>query len=297
MGTNETEVNAARTIAQDGLRWAVTLTLGLASCGHAKLVDDGATVTIPAGGFVMGSSGVERANATELSVRAGTYGRHSVRALEAELAPHTVEVATFAIMTRPVTQAEYQIYVFNTGSPEPYVDPHVWAQMETGYDYAEVERTLWAHGAPKPEHARHPTVLVTREEAGEYCKWWGHNRNGHGSLPTEAQWEKAARGSDGRVFPWGNHFVPGLVNSAEAGIGRSVAAGSRDATASPYGVLDMAGNVFEWTRTRFMPSGWVVKGGGFNADAAASRAAARHGRPGEQRHPAIGFRCAVIPYT
>ncbi len=291
------DVTAARRIAQDGLGWAAVLMCGLAGCQHAQLVDDGVTVAVPAGPFVMGSSTMDRARAAELSVRAGTYGRDSARALTAELPRRSVDVHAFQIMTKPVTQAEYQLYVTETHAAEPYIDPSGWAQMATGYAYAEVERDLWVHGAPQPERRHHPAVLVTRDEALAYCKWWGHDRNGHGSLPTEAQWEKAARGVDGRAFPWGDHFAAELVNSAEAGTRRSIPAGARVATASPYGALDMAGNVFEWTRTRFVRGAWVVKGGAYNADASASRAAARHGRPGGQRHPAIGFRCVVIPYS
>lgn len=268
--------------------------LALSACGHGKgrVIDDASTVTIPAGPFVMGSDPLARAYATELSVKADTFHADTAVRLMEELPAATKSLETFAIMIRPVTQAEYHAYVLYTGTPEPYVDPRTWRYMDTGYGYDTVKRVLWADGKPAEERRDHPVVLVDHDDAQAYCRWWGELRGGKGSLPTEAQWEKAARGPDGRAFPWGDRFEPALVNSAEAQRGTTTAAGFNAATASPYGVLDMAGNVFEWTQTR-ADGGWIVKGGAYNTGAAAARAAARHARPAAQQHPAIGFRCAL----
>ncbi len=86
----------------------------------------------------------------------------------------------------------------------------------------------------------HPIVGVTWHGAVAYCEWAGV------TLPTEAQWEKAARGTDGRIYPWGDEWVAGKCNSGAAGLNRTAPVGSYPAGASPYGVMDMAGNVWEW---------------------------------------------------
>ncbi len=273
---------------------AMTALLG---CQHAT-IHDGTTVMVPSGRFVMGSGSLQRGTAVELSVRAGTYGPDTAQALRAELSPRTVDVEAFSIMARPVTNDAYYSFVLATGAPEPFIDPTMWASAQTGYQYAAVQRVLWERGKPRPQRAQHPVVLITRDDAEAYCAWWGKARAGSGQLPTETQWEKAARGTDGRAFPWGDHFDPALVNSAESGRGSTVAVGTQATAASPYGVLDMAGNVFEWTRSTWIDTdgaagGIVVKGGAFNADAASARAAARHPRPAGLQHPAIGFRCVV----
>ena len=242
----------------------------------------------------MGSDPLARAYATDLSVDADSFHADTAAQLMQELPATTKKLAAFEIMIRPVTQAEYHAYVLYTGAPVPYVDPRTWRFMDTGYAYDAVKRVLWTEGKPSEERRDHPVVLVDHDDAQSYCRWWGKHRGGKGALPTEAQWEKAARGTDGRAFPWGDRFEPALVNSAEAQRGTTTAAGFNAATASPYGVLDMAGNVFEWTLTR-ADGGWIVKGGAFNAGAAAARAAARHARPAAQQHTAIGFRCALNP--
>ena len=89
----------------------------------------------------------------------------------------------------------------------------------------------------------HPMVNVTWKQARDFCRWAG------GDLPTESQWEKAARGTDGRQYPWGNKFDPKLVRCSRKQIGdagSTVAVGSYPKNASPYGCLDMSGNVFQW---------------------------------------------------
>jgi formylglycine-generating enzyme required for sulfatase activity len=273
---------------------ALPVALALAGCAGAT-IDTNGTTEVPAGPFAMGSSLHERASAIDDLAHHGGDPRDAVARLRRELPQRLARTEAFAIMTLPVTQAEYGRYVYDTGVPEPWVDRTTWARTNTTGSADEIDRFAWKHGRPQERREEHPAVLVSHPEAEAYCAWWGQRRGGRGRLPSEAEWEKAARGDDGRAYPWGSRFDPTLANTRESGRRDTDSTGRTPAAASPYGVLDMAGNVLEWTSTRTPDERVIVKGGSWKSDAVAARCAARSSRPLSLRDVTIGFRCVLEP--
>ncbi len=158
-----------------------------------------------------------------------------------------------------------------------------------------------------PSRADHPVVAISHGEAETYCMW------ASARLPLEIEWEKAARGTDGRIFPWGDTFDPARVNFYWSEIGGTRPVGSHPQEASPYGALDMAGNACEWVQERWRmieeylenptstrcsgphPAGhhYTLRGGGW-ADLETSLAT--YSRTNEEpgwRTKDIGFRCVM----
>src|SRR5262249_56725196 len=114
--------------------------------------------------------------------------------------------------------------------------------------FAHPRAQTWAD--PLYNADNQPVVGISWYEAVAYCRWLSAATGREFYLPSEAEWEKAARGLHGLIYPWDNEWRSGRCNSSEASIGRPSPVGSFPAGASPYGALDMAGNVSEWCPTK-----------------------------------------------
>jgi formylglycine-generating enzyme required for sulfatase activity len=207
-----------------------------------------------------------------------------------ELPQHQVYVDAFSIDRYEVSNVNYLRYVLATGAAWP----HYWRAQ------------------PFPEKmAKHPVIGVSWREADAYCRWRGAR------LPTEAEWEKAARGEDGRMFPWGNEPA-GWIKSNIAHPGSKRGAkypplanvDRYDNGVSPYGVHQLAGNVSEWVSDWFDPEYYrrqenrnpqgpasgqdkVFRGGSWNEDPEVARSAGRNSGGLDHWSYLTGFRCAT----
>ncbi|MCO5180913.1 MAG: formylglycine-generating enzyme family protein [Candidatus Promineofilum sp.] len=197
------------------------------------------TVPIPAGPFIMGSERRKGHPGYDEMARE-TESRKAGRRFE-------VDLTTYKIGKYPVTVAQYRRFVEEGKGYETarYWTPAGWEQRR---------KEGWA--APRwwddPQWTvdNHPVVGVSWYEAVAYCNWLNVIKprdRGFFRLPDEAMWEKAARGTDGRRWPWGNDWDPTKLNSSNGGIGRTSAVGIFPTGRMPeYGVYDAAGNVLEW---------------------------------------------------
>jgi formylglycine-generating enzyme required for sulfatase activity len=262
---------------------------------------DAQMIAIPAGRYVSGSTPEERAASYDAFLQSS--GRDVARKnkwFENEDDRHVTELPAFAIDMTPVTNAAYAEFVDAGGAPAPTMDEATWKAQGFDQDWAtEVARFVWKDGRPPEGRADHPVVLVTWAQADAYCAWRGKQVGAPRRLPTSAEFEKAARGAMGMTFPWGEDYDATKLASRAGGTDDTAAVGSFPAGASPFGVLDMAGNVYEWTSTPW-PTGtdaarataMTVKGSAWDDWAGLGRGAQRHGRPKTIRHAIVGFRCA-----
>ncbi len=260
-----------------------------------SLAADAQLITIPAGQYVAGSTPEERTAAyDDYQATAGHDTARDKKWFDGEEDRHVEVLPAYRIDLMPVTQSQYAEFVTAGGARAPAIDEAAWKAQGLAQDYATVvSRFVWKHGQPPGDKLDHPVVLVTYDEAAAYCTWRGRQRGEPRRLPTANEYEKAARGDGGSAYPWGNTYEPDKLNSAVKGPGDTVPVGELTAGASPYGVLGLAGNVFEWTSTPYSGDKRTVKGSSFEDYGGVGRGASRHGRPPSVRTVIIGFRCAA----
>ncbi len=248
--------------------------------------------------FITGSDQAERELGYQLDERA--YG-HSItrknRWYDFEAKRHAIKLPAYSITKNLITNELYARFVTETGHRAPDVDQKTWASYRLIHPYERTRRFAFSGNKPPRGRAQHPVVLVSHKDAQAYARWLSEKTGQKWQLPTEKQWEKAARGEKGLIFPWGNTFDKTKLNSNDGGAFDTMPVGSFPQGASPYGMLDGAGQVFEWTATATKPKlRYLVKGGSWDdKGCGVCRSAARHARPVDLKHILIGFRLVLIP--
>ncbi|MEW6545223.1 MAG: SUMF1/EgtB/PvdO family nonheme iron enzyme [Nitrospirota bacterium] len=211
--------------------------------------------------------------------QAGGYDEQPERAIYLDV---------YSIDRYEVTNAQYQAFVAATG--------HRKAGPPSRY----------AKNLSRMRGVNQPVVYVSWEDADEYCRWKGRR------LPTEAEWEKAMRGTDGRLWPWGNEFDPiaSNVGSSRDGFEATSPVGSFKRDVSPFGAADGAGNVMEWVADWYGEDAYrdpaeknpkgpehgvfkVLRGGGYTTHGTDVRITSRSKMVPDFRDETIGFRCAA----
>ncbi len=247
-------------------------------------------VTVPGGQYIAGSTLEERQTAYDDFLATAQHDgarEHDWFAKEADR--HVTKLPAFQIDLMPVTQVAYAEFVLAGKAPAPTIDEAAWKAQGFQQDYAtQVARFVWHDNRPPGGHEDHPVVLVTHDEAAAYCAWRNHRR-----LPSAGEYEKASRGDHGFSYPWGNTYEASKLNSAVAGPGDTTPVGNYVDGASPYGVLELAGNVFQWTSTPGDAGKMIVKGSAWDDFGGLGRGASQSGRKHDARHVIVGFRCAA----
>jgi toxoflavin biosynthesis protein ToxD len=271
---------------------STVLLVRMPSLQALEMTDVPGIITVRAGSFIMGSDKAEREAGYRLDEMA--YGHSVTRQqgwYESERHRQRVQIGAFAITRTAVTNAQYAAFIRDTGHPAPDIDALTWKDYGLIHKYPATRRFAWVDGEPPQARENHPVVLVSHADAKAYALWLGRKTRGLWRLPTEAEWEKAARGTDGARFPWGDHYDAGMLNSADRGPFDTMPVGSFAEGASPAGMLDAAGQVFEWTATSSGRTHHIVKGGSWDdKGCGVCRPAARHARPDHLKHILIGFR-------
>lgn len=251
-----------------------------------------AVIEIPRGAFIAGSDRAERELGYRLDQRAyGDPVTRRERWYESERARRRVPMRAYAITVTPITNRQYAAFVAESGHRAPDVDRATWIGYGVIHPYKRTRRFAWVEGRPPAGREDHPAVLVSHADAVAYADWLSRRTGTRFRLPTELEWEKAARGTRGQVFPWGDEFDATRVNSHDAGPFDTTPVGAYPRGASPYGMLDAAGQVYEWTATLAAPGRAIVKGGSWDdKGCGVCRPAARHSRPVALKHILVGIR-------
>ena len=248
----------------------------------AELRIDGAGIPmalVPAGAFIMGYDRGERDEAPV----------------------HTVTLADYYIDQYEVTNATFADFLNSVGNQIEF--SAFWLEFNDPDVRLHENEGVWS---PDPGFEQHPVIEMTWFGARAYCEWRG------GRLPSEAEWEKAARGTEGNLFPWGNNAADCSMANFAACVRATVPVGSYPENVSPYGAYDMAGNVWEWVNDWWDPEYYtytpldnptgpeladfkVRKGGGYDNNANHLRASFRYHNLPPLTFRTIGLRCAASP--
>ena len=277
-----------------------TGSLSLDSSWEALKIRIPVMIPIPEGEFMMGTSD-ENIRTLQLKESDWAYDWNDRDLFINEQPQHKITLPAFEIAQFPVTNADYLAFVWDTGHPLP----REWQSIN---------------------HARgrelHPVTGVTRIDAETFCTWLSKRLQSSGfvntnfRLPTEAEWEKTARGTDGRIYPWGNMFDPWRCNTSESAKKSTTPVGSYSPGGdSPFGAADMVGNVWEWTASQLLPypytggqnlpessretkkpgARYVIRGGAWYYSRKLARCAAREGEFENHQSISTGFRLARTP--
>ena len=191
---------------------------------------------------------------------------------------HTVDLPEYYIGKYPVTNQQYAAFVQATNACVP---------------------NHWKEGKIPAGKENHPVVWITWDESVAFCQWLSQVSSHEIRLPSQTEWEKAARGTDGPTYPWGNEPPPNpsLCNFTDSGINDTTPVDRYPTGASPYGALDMAGNVWEWTADKDKDGYSRLKGGAYWNDAENMRLVA-----GDRNNPSnwddyFGFRVLAVPIS
>jgi formylglycine-generating enzyme required for sulfatase activity len=206
-------------------------------------------VPIRAGEFLMGSDPQKDKNADD-----------------AEQPQHKLYLPGYYMAKMPTTNAEYAVFVEAAGHKPP---------------------EHWEGEKPPQGKEDHPVVCVSWDDAMVYCKWLAEVTGKLYRLPSEAEWEKGARGTDGRIYPWGNEWDAGRCNAWEGGKNDTTPVKAYPQGGSPYGLLDMAGNVWEWCHSLYRQYPYDALDGREDPEAEGDRVA----RGGAILNPATDLRC------
>ena len=286
------------------------ITIDLERLGPTSVTtgEDGADmVLVPAGEFLMGSVAREAEQFVEACKGAGGNAAACKAWADREVPRHRVVLDAYYVDRHEVTNALFDRFVRTAEhrtTAEREGTGWVYTLKAGAWDWPKVKGADWRHpnGPGSKAEAHDPVVQVSWHDANAYCRWAGKR------LPTEAEWEKAARGTDERRYPWGEAWDSSKANGDMA-VRAFMPVGSYPDSASPYGALDMAGNVAEWVADWFAPGYYqhspakspqgprsgdrrVLRGGSWDDFPAYLRTTFRNESPPDYRVNVVGFRCA-----
>lgn len=248
-------------------------------------------------------------------IPAGEFTMGSGEADEDERPAHGVHLDEYHIGVHEVTNEEYAQFVRETKHPAPAVRYlPLMVTLDREATFREIAASyVWRDGAPPPDRIRHPVTLVRVDDTLEYCQWLAARSGKPVRLPTEAEWEKAARGGlEGKRYPWGDDIDPSRANFLPDP-SLKLYRGTQEVGSYPpnaYGLYDIAGNVWEWVLDWYRPNYYatgepanprgpqfgslrIVRGGAWvNDDVSFLTCSHRHKVPPDTYTYSIGFRIA-----